>query len=675
MHVESMVAMQVDPLIGRQIKDFVVEERIGRGGMAVVYRASQTSMSRSVALKVIELIGEGNHAEFRQRFAQEAELIAGLEHLHILPVYDYGIIGDEIAFLAMRLLRGGSLAGLLGQGALDLDRAADLFTQVARGLAYAHRRGVIHRDIKPSNILMDTDGNAYVTDFGLAKLIGESKDITRSGTIVGTPAYMSPEQLRGDLCDHRSDIYSLGVVLYHMLTGQPPFDDSSSNIVTLIYQQLEKKPRPPSELNPLITPAVESVVLNALAKSPEERFDDAELMAETLNVAIGRKVSTASYPRVETRQLEGLRAAHRTTASLPQAERPTEPKRSLSRRVLLSGAGLLLALLLVGIVWLAASLARPGFPPAVVLTGEEGAAADNVPTPDEIERAALRLGTNGFIGYITCNQSSEYHATQAREMGDFAADYGLNYRVYDSDSDRSRQIPLIERARAEGAGLLIICPLDITLLDTALTSAQGAGLPLVFLGSGIPSYGGVMLSGDEHAMGYAAGALAGQIIRDEMGGSANVVILDFPDLPSLVVRADGIEAGILEFAPDAAIIGRYVGATPDGGDQSISRLIADGVDIDVIASINDAGSFGAIRALEAANIMPDEVVITSIDAEVLALDHIREGHYMRGSVAVGRELFSRAAIDIAARLLAGATLPETIVVPPGDMVTAQTLAE
>src|SRR5688572_22875672 len=208
--------MQVENLAGRQIDDFVVQERIGRGGMSVVYSAFQPSVNRQVALKIITVNAEaGEQDEFRRRFAQEAELVASLEHIHILPVYDYGIVNDEIAYIAMRLLRGGSLSSLIKDGSLPVDRVADLFTQVARGVAYAHRKGVIHRDIKPSNILLDDDNNAYVTDFGLAKLVGDTMDITRSGKIVGTPAYMAPEQLRGDVIDHRADIYSLGVVLYH----------------------------------------------------------------------------------------------------------------------------------------------------------------------------------------------------------------------------------------------------------------------------------------------------------------------------------------------------------------------------------------------------------------------------------------------------------------------------
>src|SRR5262249_46878997 len=162
-----------------------------------------------VALKVIRLDeGQGQHEDFRRRFAHEAEVIAKLEHIHILPIYAYGI-SNEMAYLAMRWLKGGTLSQTMRQGKLTLEHAADIFTQVAKGLAYAHSQGVIHRDLKPSNIMLDDTGNAYLTDFGLAKLVESSGEITKTGNIVGTPAYMSPEQLRGDTLDYRCDIYSL----------------------------------------------------------------------------------------------------------------------------------------------------------------------------------------------------------------------------------------------------------------------------------------------------------------------------------------------------------------------------------------------------------------------------------------------------------------------------------
>ncbi|MBZ0269991.1 serine/threonine protein kinase, partial [bacterium] len=234
--------MDTDNLIGMQFGDFLIRERIGRGGMASVYRAHQGSVGREVALKIIPLGRAGLIDEtFQRRFAREAKLIASLEHIHILPVYDYGITEDA-AYLAMRLLRGGTLADRLHDGPLDTETAAELFHQLASGLHYAHRKGVIHRDLKPSNILLDDSGNVLLADFGLAKLAGENVDATRSGTVVGTPAYMSPEQATGRPVDQRSDVYSAGLVLYEMLTGRPPFDGPHADVVAVLFRHIHEEP-------------------------------------------------------------------------------------------------------------------------------------------------------------------------------------------------------------------------------------------------------------------------------------------------------------------------------------------------------------------------------------------------------------------------------------------------
>lgn len=661
--------MHTDQFLGKTVENFVVQERIGRGGMATVYRAHQPSVNRSVALKIITLdpsLGEDN--EFRRRFEQEANVIASLEHIHILPIYDYGIINNEVAYLAMRLLRGGSLTDLLRAGPLNLDRTADIFTQLARGLAYAHSKGVIHRDLKPSNILLDDTGNAYLTDFGLAKLIENSLELTKSGNIVGTPVYMSPEQLRGESVDHRSDIYSLGVILYHMLVGHPPFESSDTNMVSVIYQHLEKNPRPPSELNPEIPPSVELVVMTALQKNPADRYPSADAMADTLNLALGRRLtSTASYPAVQPD----------STSSTPTIATPKIKQEASKRKVPFLWIGVA-AVIVVAIAVAAFALTQnqsSGRTPPTVLAGEEGTSSDAVPTSAEIARAREALGQNGFIAYIACNQSSEYHATQAREMSDIATQYGLAYRVYDSDTDPYRQVTLLERARTDGARALIICPLDPQLLVNPLTSAQEAGMPMVFLHAAERSYGGVMLAGDDYLMGVEAGRAGGEIILNMLDGEANAIVLDYPDLPAIVRRADGLVDGVTEVAPNTNIVGRFLGGTRENGYASVRRLIADGVDFNIILSINDAGSYGAVQALEEAGIEPDEVYISSVDAEALARQYIAEDYYIRASVDVGREQHSRTAIDAAVKLLAGATVPEVFLVPPGQSVTKADLIE
>jgi ribose transport system substrate-binding protein len=319
------------------------------------------------------------------------------------------------------------------------------------------------------------------------------------------------------------------------------------------------------------------------------------------------------------------------------------------------------------------SAPQTSYQPPTVLAGEQGDASEAVPTADEIARAKARLGQDGFIAYITCTLTTEYHATQARELGDFAAQDGIVLRLYDSNTDDYAQSILIQKALAEGAKGLIICPLKPSLLDRPMKDAQQAGIPLVFMHSDMPSYGGVLLAGDDYQMGLKAGRFAGQIIASELDGQANVIILDYPDQPILIERANGLEDGMKEFAPQAQVIGRYRGGTREFGQASVSKLLDAGTRFDVILSINDAGAFGAIAALEAAGVAPDQVVISSVDAEELAKEYIQKGYFMRGSVTTNREQFSHTAINTMVKLLAGSTLPETFLIPPGGVVTQQVL--
>lgn len=676
--------MLIDNFIGKTIDDYVIQERIGQGGMAVVYRAHQTSVNRDVAVKIISVNLEHEEArDFKQRFEQEAKVIASLEHIHIMPVYAYGVVGD-VAYLVMRWLRGGTLSGALRNGPLSLERAAVLFDQIASGLEYAHQKGIVHRDLKPSNILLDDVGNAYLCDFGLAKILGDAREITQPGELVGTPLYMAPELLQAEGPTPAADIYSLGMLLYHMLTGQSAYSDvNSSNIGALIYHIIEHTPRRPAQLNPTIPPAVEAVILKALSKDPANRYPSAHRMAvelkhafnfnETADLPTQYLASTPSRPITKPTPIPHR---HEQSDTIIFEVQKKQRGRLIAGVLILVVVGLLVATVAFIIAGdrddnQATSTAALRF--ATVQRGEIGTATDAQPSASEIVAAKQALGANGFIAYITCTQETDYHAKQAREMQTFAAAYGLPYRVYDSDTDPYQQLTLIERAQTDGALALIICPLDMALLHDTLTAIQQRRLPLVFHQSGIESYGGVMLAGDEYQMGLEAGRYAGHLIAQEMDGQAQVVILSFEDMPAIVTRANGLQDGILEFAPEAVIIGRYTGGTREFGKASIERLLHDGVAFNVIVSINDGGAFGAIEALEAAGIGPDAVWIVSIDAETQALAYIRTGRYIRASETVGRAEFSRTAIDVITRLLAGGTLPETILVPPGAMITPANL--
>ncbi len=659
--------MVQDPFLGRVISEFEVIERLGRGGMATVYRARQQSVNRDVALKIIELHEDDQSEEFRRRFKQEAEVIASLEHIHILPIYSYGIAEeDDIAYLAMRLLRGGSLNDILRHGAMEVPRAVQLFGEFARGLAHAHSKGVIHRDLKPSNILLDDNGHAYLTDFGLAKLTEGDSNLTKTGNVVGTPAYMSPEQLRGEVLDHRSDIYSAGVMLYHMLTGQAPFGGSSSDVVAVIYSHLEKMPEPPSTINPEVPPLLDAVVMRAMAKDPNERYDNIGDMAREAKAAVGLSVSTTSYPAV--------------APTLAQRRAHISSFKSLAGQGRSRIWGYLFVVVAIAIIagaLIALSNIETPIPAPTVLTGEVGTAEDAIPTSEELANARRKLGDDGFIAYIACTQDSEYHARQIREMRDFATNYNLNFRVYDSEADEYNQLTQIERARTDGAAGLIICILNEELLSESLSDAQAAGIPMVFFGDPPNKFGGVALSSRnvDYQMGLIVGEYAGEYINEHMDGQADVIILDFPDLEIIVQRANGLEEGVLSVAPDVNIIGRYLGALRDNGYNTVKNLLDDGVEFNVILSINDAGAFGAVEALEEANIGPDEVHIFSVDAEQLARQYIRDDYYFVASLGLdaSRRQGAQDAINAMAKLLGGGTIPEQIEQIVGAMVDKSTL--
>ena len=253
---------------GQMLGPYRIIAQIGQGGMATVYRAYHAAMDRDVAIKVLpQQLAESS--EFSARFRQEARTIAGLEHPHILPVYDHGE-SDGLPYLVMRCLDAGTLKDRLGKGRLPLNEIDRLFSQLADALDYAHARGVVHRDLKPSNALLDARGNLFLADFGIAKLLESDKHFTSTGALVGTPAYMSPEQAQGHKVDQRTDIYSLGIILYEMVTGQVPYEAETP--LAVILKHINEALPLPSSVYPSISPAIERVILKALAKNPDDRF-------------------------------------------------------------------------------------------------------------------------------------------------------------------------------------------------------------------------------------------------------------------------------------------------------------------------------------------------------------------------------------------------------------------
>jgi len=260
--------------------EYELIEELGHGGMGVVYRARQTKLGRDVAVKMI-LRGQLATAQDRRRFFIEAEATAKLNHPNIVPLYEVGEIEGR-PYFSMQLIRGETLAVKIANGPLSNREAARIMIPICRAIHYAHEQGILHRDIKPSNILIDETGRPRLTDFGLAKQAGVHESLTRTGAVLGTPTYMSPEQANGrvDAVGPRSDIYSIGSVLYHVLTGRPPLVANSP--VELALKILEQDPPAPRLLEPKIDRDLEMIVVRCLQKPPDLRYESAGALANDL---------------------------------------------------------------------------------------------------------------------------------------------------------------------------------------------------------------------------------------------------------------------------------------------------------------------------------------------------------------------------------------------------------
>lgn len=268
-----------------------IHRKLGRGGMGVVYEAEDIKLKRTVALKFLprELTYDG---EARERFIHEAQAASALDHPHICTIHEIDEAESGQMYIAMACYRGESLKEKIRRGPLEIKESVEIAAQVADGLAKAHEQGIVHRDIKPANILITEDGLAKIVDFGLAKLAGEAR-LTRPGTALGTVAYMSPEQLRGETVEAKTDIWSMGVVLYEMITGQLPFGGESQE--SFIYSIIHRDPRPVKDLQKNVPLELEDILRKTLAKDPKKRFASGREMAAALQ-ELKLKIITASYP-------------------------------------------------------------------------------------------------------------------------------------------------------------------------------------------------------------------------------------------------------------------------------------------------------------------------------------------------------------------------------------------
>jgi serine/threonine-protein kinase len=413
------------PITAETIVDgrYRVVSRIGSGGMADVYCAEDLQLGRNVALKLLHdrFAADG---EFVERFRREASSAAGLQHPNVVAVYDRGE-WDGTSYIAMEHVRGRTLKQLVTEEApLDPGRAIGLVEQILRAARFAHRRGIIHRDLKPHNVIVDDEDRAKVTDFGIAR--AGASDMTQTGSIMGTAQYLSPEQAQGAPVDARSDLYSIGITLYELLTGRVPFDGDSA--VTIALKQVNEAPVPPSAYNEAVTPELDAVVLKALAKDPADRFPDADAFTAALEDARRAPQATAVTALAPADWDPTHAAPPAPTGPFPAVVEDPEPDRS---RWWLWVLGILLVVALIAGVLLLTSKDQKLVPSVV---GADQASAETT------------LRAAGFqVDSVTRTSSKTKGIVLGQDPpGGEKADEGSTVTLTVSDGPESRAVPTVE---------------------------------------------------------------------------------------------------------------------------------------------------------------------------------------------------------------------------------------
>lgn len=358
--------MPIEP--GQTLGQYHIQEKLGEGGMGVVFKAQQSGVNRAVVVKVL-LASVKDNPQMLERFKRELDIIAQLEHPHILPVYDFGEHAGN-PYIVMRYMGGGSLLDALRTRALNREQLLRAFAQIAAALDYAHGRNIIHRDLKPANILLDDRGNAYLADFGLARTLEGDASLTKTGSILGTPAYMSPEQGRGEKLDPRSDIYSLAVMAFEALTGQPLF--TADTAWKLITKHLTETPRAITSLRPDLPVAIETVFDQALAKDRSERPARAGDFVESVRAALVEHpaLAAATSPQPSTQAQvaprTGLPSAARVSVAPPATFTTTLPKSAAVAIPIMLLVGLGAVVLVIAAIGIGLYLLRDSLFPARV---------------------------------------------------------------------------------------------------------------------------------------------------------------------------------------------------------------------------------------------------------------------------------------------------------------------
>ena len=324
----------------RKFGRYEVVAELGKGAMGTVYQARDPMLNRTVAIKTVNMdLDRDEVADYEARFYQEARAAGGLNHPNIVTIYDIGKTGT-IAYMAMELLEGNELRSIMAQGKVpSVAQAIEIAAQAAEGLGYAHDHDVVHRDIKPANLMIVRDGLVKITDFGIARM-RSSEVRTQTGVVLGSPRYMSPEQVVGKRAEPRSDIFSLGVILYEMVTGKAPF--TGEDVSAIMFQILNFVPPPPSSINPDAPEMLDFIVAKALAKSPGDRYASAREMASDLrecrrqvparsSVSLALKPVAPSFDPESAEQLLVLTAPHTRHSDAESSVPESAPALGLSK--------------------------------------------------------------------------------------------------------------------------------------------------------------------------------------------------------------------------------------------------------------------------------------------------------------------------------------------------------